>query len=195
MGCAERIWRISKPCGDGEQTRKVACVLKGEPVSVEKCSSSGDKPEAARPCNKGECPVWKPGEYGECSKECNGVQTRSIVCTLAGEPLSDGKKCDEAGSIKPAQSRPCSKASCNSQAIWGEVDVQVCPPACTKKSLYACWGEAVEEDKCSGNRPDVYCSEEDCLKVAPQLTLIVQRGIQRMGRGAVYSGKSHKGRK
>ena len=88
--CSTHRWVTGSwsQCGaecNGVQTRAVVCqAVTGGIVAAAFCSAQ-PQPAGTRVCNP--C-GWVTGSWSQCSAECNGVQTRSVVCQSAsGMPM------------------------------------------------------------------------------------------------------------
>ncbi|XP_054290364.1 A disintegrin and metalloproteinase with thrombospondin motifs 20-like [Macrosteles quadrilineatus] len=129
-GCMEHAcasWRVgewgpcSATCGQGVESRAVACMTDSREVDPRECTSS--RPEDQRACLT-QCQdkppntfKWRTGAWTECSEECGGgKRTRMVVCQdEAGVITSDVTQCRDA---KPVSSITCNTQPCNHDAGW-----------------------------------------------------------------------------
>lgn len=99
--CAQ--WRVtpweecSTSCGNGTQIRRVSCEHHDENM----CRRH-EKPRSTQACPDIPCPVWRTGDWSDCSVSCgNGVETRNITCEEGHVNFT----CS--ASEKPIMVRPC----------------------------------------------------------------------------------------
>ncbi|KAE8752600.1 hypothetical protein FOCC_FOCC000722 [Frankliniella occidentalis] len=83
----------SATCGQGVQTRGVACVLwqRGQgryQVQDDEYCEPRQRPELQQPCAERACPPhWYAGEWSECSRSCGtGAQKREVRCVGPAGP-------------------------------------------------------------------------------------------------------------
>ena len=105
--CAQ--WRIgpwedcSKSCGNGTQIRHVSC----EDHNEDMCGRY-EKPRSTQACPGVPCPVWRTGDWSECSVTCGrGLKTRHVAC----EQVHVNFTCDPVE--KPAVVQPCLQKVCH----------------------------------------------------------------------------------
>ena len=105
--CAQ--WRVgpwedcSKSCGNGTQIRHVSC----EDHNEEMCGRY-EKPRSTQACPGVPCPVWRTGDWSECSVTCGkGMKTRHVAC----EQVHVNFTCDPLE--KPAVVQPCLQKVCH----------------------------------------------------------------------------------
>ena len=66
----------SATCGNGRQIRPVSCEHHDESM----CRPH-EKPISTRKCVGIPCPVWRTGDWSECSVTCGkGLETRNVIC-------------------------------------------------------------------------------------------------------------------
>ncbi|XP_070543141.1 thrombospondin type-1 domain-containing protein 4-like isoform X2 [Ptychodera flava] len=105
--------QCSAECGDGSQTRAVACMLMSGAdhtvVSTSLCEES-EKPATIQACNIKPCESqWFITSWSECSKTCgSGHRTREVKC-LDGEK-QNSLSCDE--NKKPHARHSCNTTPC-----------------------------------------------------------------------------------
>jgi len=98
----------SASCGEGEQTREVACV-DDTGAEVPEANCADPRPDETMPCDagSGSCGWGGYGGWGSCSAACDGNQTRSRSCDVPGHCSGDSSEsrscdgdacCDTAGS-------------------------------------------------------------------------------------------------
>ncbi|XP_060081863.1 thrombospondin type-1 domain-containing protein 4-like [Ylistrum balloti] len=78
-------WQSGCPvdCGEGTQTRKIACLRRDGYATSEQSCSVSMKPSGSKPCTKrGMCGAyWFTGPWNECNVTCGtGSKTRAVVC-------------------------------------------------------------------------------------------------------------------
>ncbi|XP_076631991.1 ADAMTS-like no long nerve cord isoform X2 [Colletes latitarsis] len=109
------------PCGIGIQTRDVTCIHEvtrgstGKAVPVPNHMCPQPQPTDRRYCNVLDCPVeWSAGDWGKCSKTCNGgVMRRKVVCEqVMAQGRRQSRKDRECMSEKPATEMPCNTRAC-----------------------------------------------------------------------------------
>ncbi|XP_026025205.1 thrombospondin type-1 domain-containing protein 4-like [Astatotilapia calliptera] len=116
--------QCSAECGNGTQTRSVACILNSdgqmEVVDQLKCSSLS-KPITSQPCRLKPCGVqWYVTEWSACSRTCNaGFRVREVRCLADNIVPSD--RCDPSFILE-------SREECNKQPCVAEID-----PLCSDK--------------------------------------------------------------
>lgn len=118
-------------CGEGAQTRKIACLrLDGYVTSDQHCSVSM-KPSISKPCSKrGQCGAyWFTGPWDKCNVTCGtGSQTRSVVCVRkdtngVASVISD-YYCEQ--DSKPETTTSCQLTGCRPDwfmSEWGQCSV------------------------------------------------------------------------
>eukprot|EP00794_Sanderia_malayensis_P010149 gene10149-11184_t len=87
----------SKSCGNGTQTRRVSCPVRG------RCNRN-NRPLSRTTCIKQDCAIWRTGQWGECSKTC--VQWRAVVCKTIGS-LKNADTCPRRTRPPRAESQCC----------------------------------------------------------------------------------------
>ena len=99
--CAQ--WRVtpweecSTSCGNGTQSRRISCEHHDENM----CRRH-EKPRSTQACPGIPCPVWRTGDWSDCSVSCGkGVETRNITCEEGHVNFT----CS--ASEKPIMVRPC----------------------------------------------------------------------------------------
>ncbi|KAM3624140.1 uncharacterized protein V6R79_019615 [Siganus canaliculatus] len=118
--CQDRVewytgpWsQCSAECGNGTQTRSVACISSSdgrmEVVDQSKCSSL-PPPPTAQLCRLKPCGVqWYVTEWSACSRSCNGgYRVREVRCLADNITASD--HCDP--SLTPDSREECNKQPC-----------------------------------------------------------------------------------
>ena len=73
--------KCSKSCGeDGIRERNIYCIYNNvKAVNDSYCDSKA--PSIYEPCNRHECPQWRVGEWGACTKSCfNSTRSRLVYC-------------------------------------------------------------------------------------------------------------------
>uniref|UniRef100_A0A3B4VKI2 PLAC domain-containing protein n=1 Tax=Seriola dumerili TaxID=41447 RepID=A0A3B4VKI2_SERDU len=114
--------QCSAECGNGTQTRSVACIFNDngrmEVVDESKCSSL-PQPITAETCRLKPCGVqWYVTEWSACSRSCNGgYRVREVRCLADNIAPSD--RCDPS-------STPESREECNKQPCVAEIN-----PSCS----------------------------------------------------------------
>ncbi|GAB1597885.1 A disintegrin and metalloproteinase with thrombospondin motifs 9-like, partial [Argonauta hians] len=118
-------------CGEGVQTRIVACIHLDHQVEEFKCFKDW-KPPAIQPCRKQDCELpssnksnnsshWRVGKWSGCSSTCgSGWQRRRIACNF-----EDRSRCNIL--LKPIERKPCNSGYCPG---WTYGDWNNCPEAC-----------------------------------------------------------------
>lgn len=108
----------SATCGQGAQTRGVACVQwqRGEgryEVRDDAFCDPRQKPEPQQPCAERACPPhWYAGEWTECSQSCGtGAQKREVRCIGPGGPSSACSEATKLPSRKACHLQACSPPS------------------------------------------------------------------------------------
>ncbi|XP_046840031.1 A disintegrin and metalloproteinase with thrombospondin motifs 9-like [Xenia sp. Carnegie-2017] len=98
--------RCSAACGEGNQRRKVQCVMNGNrQTSPERCDSRR-KPSDERSCRIKACPHWEYEEWSDCSATCgSGHQVRLVRCTNSDREMLNEIECQ--GKDKPPSRRAC----------------------------------------------------------------------------------------
>mmetsp|Transcript_36355 Transcript_36355/g.102699 ORF Transcript_36355/g.102699 Transcript_36355/m.102699 type:complete len:894 (-) Transcript_36355:276-2957(-) len=135
-------WKYSKwsectaACGNGFQTRKVACQdSEGKEVEDGKCSPT--TMTLMRPCVSRPCPAHKyvVGPWSECSKACGtGTATRNVTCLSSrGETVPDSICSD-------SKAKPSSSMDCN---------VQICNLPCGPQDSCSGRGKCTADGKCA----------------------------------------------
>ncbi|XP_044197914.1 thrombospondin type-1 domain-containing protein 4 [Thunnus albacares] len=105
--------QCSAECGNGTQTRSVACILNNnghmEVVDLLKCSSL-PQPITAKPCRLKPCGVqWYVTEWSTCSRSCNGgYRVREVHCLA--DNISPSDHCDP--SLTPENREECNTQPC-----------------------------------------------------------------------------------
>ncbi|XP_046864865.1 A disintegrin and metalloproteinase with thrombospondin motifs 9-like isoform X2 [Xenia sp. Carnegie-2017] len=96
-------WRVgpwgecSASCGNGSQSRNVSCDDRDESLCLPE-----EKPKSLQSCSSFMCPVWKTGDWSNCSVICGkGVQSRIVTCEVSHENFT----CDE--TQKPSVEKIC----------------------------------------------------------------------------------------
>ncbi|XP_023274230.1 thrombospondin type-1 domain-containing protein 4-like [Seriola lalandi dorsalis] len=114
--------QCSAECGNGTQTRSVACIFNDngrmEVMDKSKCSSL-PQPITAETCRLKPCGVqWYVTEWSACSRSCNGgYRVREVRCLADNIAPSD--RCDPS-------STPESREECNKQPCVAEIN-----PSCS----------------------------------------------------------------
>nr|XP_061791976.1 thrombospondin type-1 domain-containing protein 4 [Nerophis lumbriciformis] len=114
--------QCSAECGNGTQTRNLACVLQNkghmEVVVPMKCSTR-PKPITAQPCVLKPCGVqWYVTEWSMCSRSCNGgYRVREVRCLT--DNVAPSEQCDPT-------LIPESREECNTQPCGADIK-----PACS----------------------------------------------------------------
>lgn len=112
--------QCSTDCGNGTQTRSIACLLSNnghmEVVDYSKCASL-PRPITAQFCTFKPCGVqWYVSEWSACTRSCNGgYRVREVRCLTDNIVPSD--HCDP--SLTPE-----SREECNKQPCLAEIDLQ-----------------------------------------------------------------------
>ncbi|XP_066282432.1 papilin-like isoform X1 [Branchiostoma lanceolatum] len=107
----------SAPCGGGYQLRSVSC-SRGNEIAFDYQCPPSLQPTNNRTCNAQPCqPRWYIGEWGPCSKSCEGgFQTRLVFCEQAlrhGIPEHvDDAVCEQSISPKPVFKQQCNQHEC-----------------------------------------------------------------------------------
>eukprot|EP01029_Cantina_marsupialis_P032081 TRINITY_DN94_c1_g1_i1.p1 TRINITY_DN94_c1_g1~~TRINITY_DN94_c1_g1_i1.p1 ORF type:complete len:1622 (+),score=551.24 TRINITY_DN94_c1_g1_i1:481-4866(+) len=150
------VWgQCSMECGPGIQTRDVQCIQRQTGIVV--APSDCDPPmEVFRPCMLASCEVetsWKVGTWGLCSAECQGEQTRSVICVKSTGEIADDTECSKDES-KPLISQPCGSSA-------------PCPPSFLIQTIVSCsekcgGGEPIIESKCVDAITGEELSMEEC---------------------------------
>ncbi|XP_065577232.1 thrombospondin type-1 domain-containing protein 4-like [Artemia franciscana] len=104
----------STACGEGTQTREVACKQRLSPtifITVPETSCISPPPQAVRSCFSSACKRWIAAPWGNCSTDCGrGYRHRLIQCLDGvGEVIPD-ENCVE--TEKPIGREPCDMGSC-----------------------------------------------------------------------------------
>ncbi|KAG7238371.1 hypothetical protein INR49_030878 [Caranx melampygus] len=105
--------QCSAECGNGTQTRSVACIYNNnghmEVVDQSKCSGLPE-PITAQTCRLKACGVqWYVTEWSACSRTCNGgYRVREVRCLADSIALSD--RCDPG--LTPESREECNKQPC-----------------------------------------------------------------------------------
>ncbi|XP_054635015.1 thrombospondin type-1 domain-containing protein 4 [Dunckerocampus dactyliophorus] len=108
--------QCSAECGNGTQTRSVACILQNkgrmEVVDNMKCSSVS-QPITARHCMLEPCGVrWYVTEWSACSRSCNGgYRVREVRCLT--DSISPSTQCDP--TLTPNNREECNTQPCTAQ--------------------------------------------------------------------------------
>ncbi|XP_034240290.1 ADAMTS-like protein 4 [Thrips palmi] len=107
----------SATCGQGAQTRGVACLQwqRGEArleVRDDDFCDPRQKPEPQQPCAERACPPhWYAGEWSECSQSCGtGAQKREVRCIGPGGPSTACSEAAKLPSRKACHLQACSSA-------------------------------------------------------------------------------------
>ena len=116
-------WKYSKwsdctaSCGNGFQTRKVACAdSEGNEVEDAKCDPI--TMTLMRTCNVGQCPTFKyvVGAWSECSKSCGtGTASRNVTCLSSDGSTAPDTSCSDAGHPMPTSTMECNFQPCDLQ--------------------------------------------------------------------------------
>uniref|UniRef100_A0A1B6E0Y8 Peptidase M12B domain-containing protein n=1 Tax=Clastoptera arizonana TaxID=38151 RepID=A0A1B6E0Y8_9HEMI len=129
--CMERScvsWRVgswgqcSATCGQGVETRVVACTADGVDIDERECN--GVKPDAERACFT-QCEnsieyKWRTGQWGSCSEECGGgMSNRLVVCQSVGGPETMLPESHCRADRKPVSSVTCNQHPCQTEWIFG----------------------------------------------------------------------------
>ena len=121
--CINHYWRTgsygqcSLSCGEiGKRTRKVDCVcfLNGKRQLADplRCDQES-QPVSVIDCYPPKCPCanprWDAGDYAPCSRECSGIQTRTVQCKCSNttEILDDSVCHFNVEAEKPHTRRSC----------------------------------------------------------------------------------------
>ncbi len=159
----------SKACGGGAQTRTVACRRNdGKNVEDSHCASQ-PKPESSRACNTHSCQVatWVTGEYGACSKACDGgTQSRSVTCQLGGQPVAESS----CTGTKPVTQQACNTQACQYTYSWLVGQYGACSKTCgggTQTRSVICRrndGQNVADQLCAQPKPGTQqaCNTQAC---------------------------------
>ncbi|KAM7419184.1 hypothetical protein PAMA_016348 [Pampus argenteus] len=105
--------QCSAECGNGTQTRSVACILNNdshmEVVDLFKCSSQ-PQPITAQLCRLKPCGVqWYVTDWSACSRSCNGgYRVREVRCLA--DNISPSDHCDP--SLTPESQEQCNTQHC-----------------------------------------------------------------------------------
>ncbi|XP_030268089.1 thrombospondin type-1 domain-containing protein 4 isoform X1 [Sparus aurata] len=105
--------QCSAECGNGTQTRSVACIFNNnghmEVVDNSKCSSLS-QPITAQVCRLKPCGVqWYVTEWSVCSRSCNGgYRVREVRCLA--DNIAPSNRCDP--SLTPENREECNKQPC-----------------------------------------------------------------------------------
>lgn len=113
----------SLSCGNGVETATMVCRSKDVGnVVVDNTQCTSSQPSGSRSCNTQSCPTaqWHSLNWGACSAECEGVQTREVNCinevtNAQGEHISDvidSNNCQ--GQV------PSIEESCNVGSVCGQ---------------------------------------------------------------------------
>nr|XP_033782394.1 A disintegrin and metalloproteinase with thrombospondin motifs 9 isoform X3 [Geotrypetes seraphini] len=117
----------SSTCAGGFQRRAVVCQDEnGYPAS--NCDQ-GSKPAEQRSCESGPCPQWVYGNWGECTKICDGgTRTRLVVCQRPhGERLND-VSCEVLD--RPPDREQCNMQKCHPDTSWRTGPWSSCSVSC-----------------------------------------------------------------
>ncbi|XP_055014403.1 thrombospondin type-1 domain-containing protein 4 [Boleophthalmus pectinirostris] len=112
--------RCSADCGNGTQTRSIACIVtnngKMDVVDQAKCDSLS-KPIRAQACSLKPCGVqWYVSEWSTCSRSCNGgYRVREVRCLT--DDIVPSENCD-------LHVTPNTQEECNLQPCLAEIDLQ-----------------------------------------------------------------------
>uniref|UniRef100_A0A8C5IBM6 PLAC domain-containing protein n=1 Tax=Gouania willdenowi TaxID=441366 RepID=A0A8C5IBM6_GOUWI len=115
--------QCSVECGNGTQTRSLACVFHNngltEVVDPPKCSGI-PKPITAQPCRLKPCGIqWFVTEWSECSLPCNsGYRIREVRCLTDNIVPSD--ECDP--KLIPESREECNKQPCTAEINQSCID-------------------------------------------------------------------------
>ncbi|XP_077426196.1 thrombospondin type-1 domain-containing protein 4, partial [Vanacampus margaritifer] len=110
--------QCSAECGNGTQTRSVACILQNkdrmEVVVPTECSAT-PQPITAQPCMLKPCGVqWYVTEWSTCSHSCNGgYRMREVRCLT--DNIAPSEQCD------PALTPEC-REECNTQPCGADIN-------------------------------------------------------------------------
>uniref|UniRef100_UPI0037E90FE8 thrombospondin type-1 domain-containing protein 4 n=1 Tax=Semicossyphus pulcher TaxID=241346 RepID=UPI0037E90FE8 len=105
--------QCSAECGNGTQTRSVACIFNDngvmEVVDQLKCSSLS-QPITAQVCRLKPCGVqWYVTEWSTCSRSCNGgYRVREVRCLA--DNIAPSERCDP--SLTPESREECNNQPC-----------------------------------------------------------------------------------
>ncbi|CAB4028007.1 A disintegrin and metallo ase with thrombospondin motifs 9 [Paramuricea clavata] len=104
----------STSCGEGVQTRTVACPEKDE-NSNDLCDKN-NKSSLERRCNRGPCNssyTWKTGPWSKCSATCGeATMRRAVKCLGRNNQYGIETRCLRQGFIKPDDTRECLLPKC-----------------------------------------------------------------------------------
>ncbi|KAK7929429.1 hypothetical protein WMY93_005824 [Mugilogobius chulae] len=112
--------RCSADCGNGTQTRNIACIVTNNRnmnvVDQANCDNL-PKPFTAQTCTLKPCGVqWYVSEWSTCSRSCNGgYRVREVRCLTNNIALSEN--CDP-------HVTPNTREECNKQPCLAEIDLQ-----------------------------------------------------------------------
>lgn len=131
----------SAECGNGTQSRPVACNDLDNLTVADGFCAPAPKPNEAQACNLGEG-YWDMSNWGSCSPNngtCgDGSQSRSVSCLRDTDNASVAESC--CSSSKPTESQTCTENTCGSWVLgsWG-----ACSASCgggTQSASYSCQG-------------------------------------------------------
>lgn len=97
---------------------------------------------------------WRTGEWGSCSSNCNGMESRTVVCVNPDDQVVPDEYCK---TEKPKSTRDCNTGqNCNSNApYWWEGGYGDCIPACG----LGVQTQTVECRTSTGKVPDNQCTD------------------------------------
>lgn len=101
-------WSTCSANCDGEHTRAVQCVNQDGVVQPSE-SCTDPMPASKETCNPCQY-TWSTGAWSACSAECNGTQTRAVVCLGPYNVTVDNSRCTE---TKPDTERACQTGVCS----------------------------------------------------------------------------------
>ncbi|XP_063226232.1 ADAMTS-like protein 4 isoform X2 [Bacillus rossius redtenbacheri] len=162
----------SATCGDGVQSRELACKQEITASLTMKVADGAclRPPQHARtqPCHRPACPGspqqplgggggggWRVGDWGQCSATCGkGVRTRAVQCADAdGAPRDDCAQTDRPAAEEACNQGGCGEASKHSPWLFTEWSQQ-CSEECGT-------GVQTRRVHCSGETCDVAATPDD----------------------------------
>ncbi|XP_030827982.1 A disintegrin and metalloproteinase with thrombospondin motifs 9 [Strongylocentrotus purpuratus] len=165
---ARHSWRTSTwspcsvSCGEGSRQRRVECLDDNNRISSY-CDQTS-RPTEAESCEVEPCPSWDYGEWGQCSRTCDGgVQSRVVKCRRRnGQTVSDSR-CDHR---KPENSTTCNTQRCRPR--WHTGTYSSCSVTCDKglkTRIVVCQyedGSLAVDSECEGEEKPP--TERECRK-------------------------------